>query len=81
MSDEVTRRYINHLVIGSPNLWPTEWLQTLVPSPFPAAVSLGCGEGAPERDLLFNLGIDISTVALKLAEAKAAAAGLAGVKY
>lgn len=87
MGEEVVRRYINHSVTGSANLWPIEWLQTLVPSPFTAAVSLGCGEGALERDLLSKglctsvLGIDISTTALKLAEAKAKAAGLTGVKY
>jgi SAM-dependent methyltransferase len=87
MSEEVVRRYVNHSVTGSPNLWPIEWLQTLVPSPFTAAVSLGCGEGALERDLLSKglctsiLGIDISTAALKLAEAKAAAAGLTGARY
>jgi SAM-dependent methyltransferase len=87
MGEEVVRRYINQSVTGSPDRWPIEWLQTRVPSPFESAVSLGCGEGSLERDLLSKglcastLGIDISTTALKLAEAKAQAAGLAGVRY
>lgn len=87
MGEEAVRRSINQSVIGSPDCWPIEWLQTRVPSPFESAVSLGCGEGALERDLLSKglcksvLGIDISNAALKLAEARAQAAGLAGVMY
>jgi SAM-dependent methyltransferase len=85
MSEEVVRRYINSSVTGSPNLWPIEWLGTRVPSPFDSAVSLGCGEGALERDLLAKrlcvhiLGIDISPEALALARANAS--GLTGVEY
>ena len=77
MSEEVVRRYINRSVTGSPDVWPIEWLQARVPSPFASAVSLGCGEGSLERDLLAKglcvsiLGIDISAAALKLAEARA----------
>jgi SAM-dependent methyltransferase len=88
MSEEAVRKYINQSVTGSPGLWPIEWLQTLlVPSPFTAVLSLGCGEGALERDLLSKrlctsiLGVDISTAALKMAEAKAKEAGLTGVEY
>lgn len=87
MHEEVVRRYINESVTGSPNVWPTEWLQTLVRSPFRSAVSIGCGEGALERDLLSKglctsiLGIDLSTEALRLAEAKARAQDLSGVRY
>lgn len=87
MGEEVVRRYINQSVTGSPDCWPIEWLQTLVPSPFAAAVSLGCGEGALERDLLSKglcasiLGIDISSAALKLAQTRSEAAGLTGVRY
>lgn len=77
MSEEPVRRYINHSVTGSPDVWPIEWLQASVPSPFASAVSLGCGEGSLERDLVSKglcasiLGIDISAAALKLAEARA----------
>lgn len=87
MHEEVVREYVNESVTGSPNVWPIEWLQTRVQSPFEEAVSIGCGEGALERDLLSKgmcrsiLGIDLSTEALKLAEAKARAQGLAGVRY
>jgi O-antigen biosynthesis protein len=87
MHEEAVRGYINESVTGSPNVWPVERLQTLVQSPFTAAVSIGCGEGALERDLLSKrlctsiLGIDLSTEALKLAEAKARAQGLTGVRY
>jgi ubiquinone/menaquinone biosynthesis C-methylase UbiE len=87
MSEEVVRDYVNRSVTGSSDLWPIEWLRTLVPSPFAAALSLGCGEGALERDLLSKqlcasiLGIDISGEALRLAEAKAREAGLTGVEY
>lgn len=77
MSEEVVRRYINQSVTGSPDVWPIEWLQARVASSFTSAVSLGCGEGSLERDLLAKglcasiLGIDISTAALKLAKARA----------
>lgn len=87
MSEEPVRRYINQSVTGSPEIWPIEWLLSFVPSPFAAALSLGCGEGALERDLLSKgicasiLGIDISPEALALAEAKAREAGLSGVAY
>jgi SAM-dependent methyltransferase len=87
MSEEAVRRYVNESVTGSPDLWPIEWYRTRVPAPFPAALSLGCGEGALERDLLAKglctsiLGIDISATALKLAEARAREAGLTGVEY
>ena len=87
MHEEVVREYINESVTGSPGVWPIEWLQARVPSSFRAAVSLGCGEGALERDLLSKgmcasiLGIDLSTEALRLAEAKAREQGLAGVRY
>jgi len=87
MGEEVVREYINESVTGSPNVWPIEWLKTVVPSPFTAAVSIGCGEGALERDLLSKrlctsiLGIDLSMEALRLAESKAAEQGLAGARY
>jgi ubiquinone/menaquinone biosynthesis C-methylase UbiE len=87
MSEAVVRRYINSSVTGSPDLWPIEWLRTLVPSPFASALSLGCGEGALERDLLSKqlctriLGIDISSEALTLARERASASGLTGVEY
>jgi len=87
MGEAAVRSYINESVTGSPHVWPIEWLQSLVPSPFSTAVSIGCGEGALERDLLSKklcasiVGIDLSKEALKLAEAKALAQGLTGARY
>jgi SAM-dependent methyltransferase len=87
MHEEIVREYINEAVTGSPTIWPIEWLQSVTLAPFRSAVSIGCGEGALERDLLSKglctsiLGIDLSTEALKLAEAKARDQGLDGVRY
>ncbi|HVG09212.1 MAG TPA: class I SAM-dependent methyltransferase [Thermoanaerobaculia bacterium] len=87
MHEAIVREYINESVTGSPKVWPIEWLRTVIQSPFTAAVSIGCGEGALERDLLSKglctsiLGIDLSTEALQLAEAKARAQGLTGARY
>jgi len=88
MHEAVVRRYINASVSGSPDCWPTDWLQSLVrPHHFSTAVSLGCGDGPLDRDLVAKgicssiLGIDISQGALELARAKAAALGLVGVEY
>jgi SAM-dependent methyltransferase len=88
MHEAVVRRYINESVTGSPDCWPTDWLLSRLGSRrFAAAVSLGCGDGPLERDLLAKgicssiLGIDISADALELARSKAAALGLGGVEY
>ncbi|MEA2604986.1 MAG: hypothetical protein QOF89_5978 [Acidobacteriota bacterium] len=86
MHEAVVRRYINASVTGSPDCWPVDWLRSRLQSRhFSTAVSLGCGDGPLERDLLAKgicssiLGIDISSDALALARSKAAALGLAGV--
>jgi SAM-dependent methyltransferase len=88
MHEAEVRRYVNASVSGSPNCWPTDWLRSLLEDRhLSTAVSLGCGEGALERDLLFKgicssiLGIDISAGALELARSRAAARGLTGVEY
>jgi SAM-dependent methyltransferase len=88
MHEAVVRRYINASVSGSPDCWPIDWLLSLVhPRHFSTAVSLGCGDGPLERDLIAKgccssiLGIDISQGALELARSKAAALGLVGIEY
>ena len=88
MHEAVVRRYINASVSGSKDCWPTDWLKSFVhPRHFSVAVSLGCGDGPLERDLLAKgicssiLGIDVSQGALELARSKAAALGLAGLEY
>jgi SAM-dependent methyltransferase len=88
MHEPVVRRYINTSVSGSPDCWPIDWLRSLLGSHrFSTAVSLGCGDGPLERDLLAKgicsslLGIDISLGALELARERAAAQRLVGVEY
>jgi SAM-dependent methyltransferase len=88
MHEAVVRRYVNESVGGSPDCWPIDWLRSRLQSRrFSAALSLGCGDGPLERDLFGKgmcsaiLGIDISSGALELARAKAAALGLLGIDY
>ena len=87
MHEAVVRRYINESISGSSDCWPIDWLQSRFPSRFSGALSLGCGDGPLERDLIAKgmcstiLGIDISSGALELARAKAAAVGLIGIEY
>jgi SAM-dependent methyltransferase len=88
MHEAVVRRYINESVTGSPDCWPTDWLRSsLQDRHFSTAVSLGCGDGPLERDLITKgicssiLALDISQSALELARSKAAALGLAGIEY
>jgi SAM-dependent methyltransferase len=88
MHEAVVRRYINASVSGSPDCWPVEWLRSLLGSRrFATALSLGCGDGPLERDLVAKglcssvLGIDISSDALEIARSKADALGLGGIEY
>ena len=76
------RRCLNRRVTGSPDVWPLEWFAAEVAGrPFPRALSLGCGEGVLERDLMAKglcesiLGLDLSEQALALARQRARAAG------
>ncbi len=87
-AEPAVRRCLNRRVSGSPDVWPVEWFaRKVVRSPFPRALSLGCGDGALERDLLTKglcttlLGLDISERALELARAQAAAAGWTDLSY
>ena len=72
MAEPASRRAINTRVTGSPTVWPIEWLAAKFPS-LGSAVSLGCGDGALERDLASKrlctriLGLDLSEAALKRA--------------
>ncbi len=83
------RRSINRRISGSPDVWPIEWFRNQVapPQPFPRALSLGCGDGALERDLKSKglcatlLGLDISERALELARDRARAEGWSGLDY
>jgi SAM-dependent methyltransferase len=53
LSDPLVWRRVNERVSGDPERWPADWLREyLAPvSPFPRALSLGCGTGNLERDL------------------------------
>jgi SAM-dependent methyltransferase len=88
MHEAMVRRYINESISGSPDCWPIDWLRSRLQSRrFSTALSLGCGDGPLERDLAAKgmcdsiLGIDISSGALEIARAKAAALGLNGIEY
>jgi SAM-dependent methyltransferase len=64
-----------------------EWLASRYPTGFARAVSLGCGDGALERDLRrkslcrFLLGIDLSAGALALAVTRARTEGVQHIAY
>ncbi|HEV2721181.1 MAG TPA: class I SAM-dependent methyltransferase [Thermoanaerobaculia bacterium] len=74
------RHYINEQISGDRGVWPLQWLKsTLHGRVFERALSLGCGTGKLERDLL-DLGVCKSIDAFdgsiaSLAEAKRLARG------
>jgi SAM-dependent methyltransferase len=87
LAEPAVRRYVNARVSGSPDSWPMEWLASRYHGGFERAVSLGCGDGALERDLRCKslcrwvVGIDLSTGALALAVGRARAAGIRKIAY
>lgn len=88
LHEPVVRRSVNEAVTGSPDRWPLEWLSDRLDGRcLDRALSLGCGEGALERDLLSKglcrtvVGIDVSRRALDLARRAATAGGFDGVSY
>jgi SAM-dependent methyltransferase len=53
MANPVVRAYINESIGGSPYIWPMDWfLQFLGQRRFGRALSIGCGTGPLERDLI-----------------------------
>jgi SAM-dependent methyltransferase len=47
------REYLNTLIGGSRGVWPFDWLERLLAGRrLPRALSIGCGTGALERDLI-----------------------------
>jgi SAM-dependent methyltransferase len=80
MAEPVVREYINS---SFANAWPLDWFQAAYPETrFAHALSIGCGTGALERDLL-NRGLvdhidafDASLQSLSIAREMAAAEGL-----
>jgi SAM-dependent methyltransferase len=55
MADPAVREYINISVSGDPHLWPMDWfLRFLDGRRFGRALSIGCGTGPLERDLILR---------------------------
>ncbi|MGZ5473346.1 MAG: class I SAM-dependent methyltransferase [Thermoanaerobaculia bacterium] len=82
MADEQVRLYINESISGNPGFWPMDWFSRQYSPRFARALSIGCGTGALERDLL-KRGIcdrfdafDGSPVSLDVAKTEAAKLGL-----
>jgi SAM-dependent methyltransferase len=88
MSEPEVRHYINEQVTGSPHEWPMEWFQRVhSPTPYPLGLSVGCGDGALERDVrrkgICNriVGVDLSEGALASASEQAESEGIDGISY
>ncbi len=84
LEEPVIHRYANTLIGGGTPLWPLDWFERwLHGRRFGRALSVGCGGGALERDLLHrglvrNIdAFDGSVASLHAAQAAAHAAGLA----
>ena len=88
MANLAVRHYINRSIGGENGTWPLDWFQKEFPGHFPRALSIGCGSGALERDLL-RRGIvgsvdafDGSEVSLAMARDAARAEGYCDrIKY
>ncbi|MGZ7030741.1 MAG: class I SAM-dependent methyltransferase [Thermoanaerobaculia bacterium] len=52
MTIEPIRFYINERIAGDRHLWPLDWFQRRYPRRFARVLSIGCGTGALERDLV-----------------------------
>ncbi|MFZ0429759.1 MAG: class I SAM-dependent methyltransferase [Acidobacteriota bacterium] len=81
--DEVMA-WVNLKVSGHPQIWPLSWfLMSLPPDQLPVryALSIGCGEGSLEREVIRHeaalrvTGIDVSSKSLELASRLAGRAG------
>ncbi len=83
MGHPLVRAYINEQISGSPDVWTLDWLtQFLGGRTFARALSVGCGSGGLERDLV-GRGIcaamdafDGSRESIRIAVDEAAKAGL-----
>ncbi|HUP60069.1 MAG TPA: methyltransferase [Thermoanaerobaculia bacterium] len=83
MADPRVRAYANQLVSGAPDAWPMDWLISILNGRrFRRALSIGCGSGALERDLIArNLcdtidAFDASPVSIDTARRLANEAGI-----
>ena len=84
MGHPLVRTYINESISGSPHGWPLNWFsEWLQGRTFARALSVGCGSGGLERDLI-SRGIcdridafDGSAESIRIAREEAARAGMA----
>jgi len=74
----LVRRAINRRVTGDPNCWPTEWFaRRFVSETLPLGLSVGCGSGLLERDVLAKgichrvEGVDFSPESIEQAKRQA----------
>jgi len=82
MANPIVRRYIGESITGDPRGWPLDWFQQQTRGrTFQHALSIGCGTGPLERDLV-RRGIatridafDGSPKSIEIARAEAAATG------
>jgi SAM-dependent methyltransferase len=84
----LVRRVINRRVTGDPNRWPLEWFRDrYAREPLPRGLSIGCGSGALERDVLAKgicremEGIDFSREAVAEAQREGRERGLRSLAY
>src|ERR1051326_767475 len=82
MAHPLVRHYINESISGREGGWPLDWFQETYPRSFENALSIGCGTGALERDLLKRNvvnhidAVDLSNESLAIARTEAANEGL-----
>src|SRR5688572_5648229 len=85
MAHPIVRERINRRISGQSGLWPVDWLerQLATRAPLDEAVSIGCGTGGLERDLVGRglvrriTGIDVVEQPVAHARQEADRAGLA----
>jgi len=87
LDDRYVVRHVRRRITGSPDVATMDGFASLGLGPFERALSLGCGSGALERDVVRRrlvgriVGVDASPAALDLARRAAAAEGLRGIDY
>ncbi len=83
LNHPLVRAEVNRRVSGEASLWPTHWLRRQITEPLATGLSIGCGTGAFERDVVSQnivreiIGIDRATVPLERARELAAETNLA----
>ncbi len=86
LANPAVRAAVNRRITGDPKKWPLEWFRETFAErlSLAEALSIGCGAGSLERDLVAKgvceriTGIDIAGPPLEKARQEATAAGLAG---